>query len=381
MSGGITSSVCFRTLLQAATQEHTSIPFADLSQQQAEWAVETGLGPLLCWRAQPEAQASPHWPLLHSADLTARMFAAEQTDAMTALLDACVGQVQTVTLIKGISVCDQYYPLPHLRPMRDIDILVDRADLPIVEKFLDQLGYQRESDCEPGFYATHHHSMPFVHPDTGVWMEVHHGLMTTRGNARHNAQGRQGAQGPQDPIFDTLDRAAELRPACFQGRTITRLSDELQVVYLAAHWAYEFRSVGGIIALFDMIFLLQEAGQRLDWEKILSWLPGSMAATPLYLLLSYLSQAEVIQLAPEILPELFACQRAFGARNLSVLHTIIDRYFVGGQTFGHLASLRNIDIVWKTLLLPGSPIRNFLLCPVMLLLPWQLRTPLLAGNM
>ena len=375
MRGGITSSVCFRTLLQAATHEHTSIPLADLSQQQAEWAVETGLGPLLCWGAGPEVQASPHWPLLHSADLTARLFAAEQTDAMTALLDACAEQVQNITLIKGICVCDQYYPLPHLRPMRDIDILVDVADLPVVEKFLDQLGYQRESDCDPAFYATHHHSMPFVHPDTGVWMEVHHGLMTTRGKTRQNPKALK------DPIFDTLDRTTELRSSCFQGRTVTRLSDELQVVYLAAHWAYEFRSVGGIIALFDMIFLLQQAGQRLDWEKILSWLPGSMAATPLYLLLSYLSQAEVIQLEPEILPELFVRQRAFGARNLSVLHTIIDRYFVGGQTFGRLASLRNIDIVWKTLLLPGSPARNFLLCPVMLLLPWQLRAPLLAGNM
>ena len=361
--------------MQAAAQEHASVPLADMSQQQVEWAVETGLGPLLCWRAGPDAQASPHWRLLHSATLTARLFAAEQSDAMTALLDACAEQVQTVTLIKGISVCDQYYPLPHLRPMRDIDILVDVADLPVVEKFLDQLGYQRESDCDPAFYATHHHSMPFVHPDTGIWMEVHHGLMTTRSKTHQNPKA------PQDPIFDTLDRTAELRPACFQGRPVTRLSDELQVVYLAAHWAYEFRSVGGIIALFDMIFLLQQAGQRLDWGKILSWLPGSMAATPLYLLLSYLSQAEVIQLAPEILPELFVRQRAFGARNLSVLHTIIDRYFVGGQTFGRLASLRNIDTVWKTLLLPGSPTRNLLLCPVMLLLPWQLRTPLLAGRM
>ena len=372
MSGGITSSACFRTLLQVATHEHTSIPLAALSQQQVDWAVETGLGPLLCWRAGPEAQASRHWPLLHSADLTARLLAAEQTDAMTALLDACAEQVQTITLIKGISVCDQYYPLPHLRPMRDIDILVDLADLPVVEKFLDQLGYQRESDCDPAFYVTHHHSMPFVHPDTGVWMEVHHDLMTTRGNIH---------QGPKDPIFDELDRTAELRPSYFQGRTVTRLSDELQVVYLAAHWAYEFRSVGGIIALFDMIFLLQQAEQRLDWKKILSWLPGSMAATPLYLLLSYLSQAEVIQLDSEILSELFVCQRAFGIRNLSVLHAIIDRYFVGGQAFGRLASLRNIDILWKTLLLPGSPTRNLLLCPVMLLLPWQLRRPLLAGNM
>ena len=53
------------------------------------------------------------------------MISAEMTDAMKEIIDACEGYVPPLTLLKGISICDQYYPKPHLRLMRDIDFLVE----------------------------------------------------------------------------------------------------------------------------------------------------------------------------------------------------------------------------------------------------------------
>jgi hypothetical protein len=41
---------------------------------------------------------------------------------------------------QGISIAEQYYPVPHYRPMRDIDFLVAEADLPTMESPLE-LGY------------------------------------------------------------------------------------------------------------------------------------------------------------------------------------------------------------------------------------------------
>ena len=46
------------------------------------------------------------------------MIAAEHIDAMQEIIDASRAYVPYLTLLKGISIAEQYYPEPHLRPMR-----------------------------------------------------------------------------------------------------------------------------------------------------------------------------------------------------------------------------------------------------------------------
>lgn len=354
-------------LLWFAAQGREDLSLAEFSEHDVRWAIETGLGPLLfrATQAHPQTPASPFWPLLRSAELTARVLTAELLEAMEEILDACAGQISSLTLLKGVSICEQYYPAPHLRPMRDIDFLVEEADLPRAEAVLRSLGYRQQSAHPAAMYATHHHSMPFYHPQRGVWVEVHRGLVPQR------EQQRSGR------VFCLETVRSQLRPSVFHGRAVTRLSAELQIPYLASHWAQEFKTVGGTIALLDLIYLLKHTRDTLHWERILDWMQDSAAATHLYLLLSYLDLHQLIDVTPEILSALSARQRSLGTVNRKILYMLIDRCLVKGSPLGRLGGVRTVDILWRTLLLPGSPWRNLLLVPLFLLLPWHLRTRIL----
>lgn len=351
------------SLLQAASQGREDLRLAAFHKAQIRWAVETGLGPLLfqTTKADPEATTSPLWTLLQSANLTAQILNGEQLDAMGEIIDACEGHVLALTPLKGISICEQYYPEPHLRAMRDIDFLVEDAALPAVESLLLKLGYRQQSKSPPEYYQKHHHSMPFFHPQKGVWVEVHRALFPSKSKVG------------TDKVFSLEHLKDQLRPSEFQGRKVTRFSNELQIVYIASHWACGFKVIGGMVALLDLIYLLKNTKDTLHWEQILDWLHGSVASTHLYLMLTYLDKYQLIDVAPEILHGLFLRQQSFGNVNLKIVHSLIDQYLVDGRDFGQVLSLRNLSILWETLLLPGRPLRNLMLVPWILLLPWRLR--------
>ena len=166
----------------------------------------------------PERGTSHLWPLLQSADLTARVVSAEHFDALTEIVDCCSFAAPLI-LLKGISIADQYYPEPHLRPMRDIDLLVRSESVSSVESALEKLGYVRrsKSGLPSPFFEAHHHSMPFMHPRRNVWVEIHDRLFrpaTLLGNS---------------DVFGIDRLAKEARPSEFKNRRVNRLSPELQL--------------------------------------------------------------------------------------------------------------------------------------------------------
>jgi Uncharacterised nucleotidyltransferase len=333
-------------VLQAAARRRTDLPLAPLEAAGVRWLIETGLGPLLWYttHAAPETVASPLWPLVQGTHLAARLLTAEQCAAMEELLEACHDRVPPLTLLKGISIGEQYYPAPHLRLMRDLDVLVDDAALPAVEAILATLGYRQPSQEPPTFYATHHHSMPFVHPARGLWVEVHRGLFPPASVL--------GA----DRLFGQEVLQRQRQPSAFRGHEVLRLSPELQLIYMAAHWALAFQRIGGLIALLDAIYLLQRTAGVLDWGRLLTWLQGSAAADPLYLLLTYLDAAHLVDLAPEVLRDLGAQQHALSPTALAIGHWLVDRYFMAGHPMGRMLSDYRLDVLWQTLLLaPGAP--------------------------
>ena len=340
-------------LLQAAAHGRAALPLVTFEAAQIRWALETGLGPLL-WhttQAAPETAASPLWPLVRGTDRAACLLTAEQFDAMGEILEACSGRMPPLTLLKGISISEQYYPVPHLRPMRDLDVLVDEAALPAMEAILSALGYHQQSHLPSTFYATHHHSMPFIHPTRRLWVEVHRGLFPP--------SSRLG----EDRLFSREALEEHRQPSVFQGYEVFRLSPEWQLLYIASHWAFAFHAIGGLIALVDVIYLLQRTVAALDWEHLLAALEGSGATPPLYLLLTYLDTYHLVELAPDVLQRIGARQRVLSPATLSLMHWLIDRYFVAGQPAGLVLSTHRLDVLWQTLLGPRSPGGNLLRVP------------------
>jgi Uncharacterised nucleotidyltransferase len=341
-------------LLWAAHRDRDDLALAAFSESQIKWAVATGLGPLLrqAVACDPKAPASPYWPLVHGADLTAQVLAAEQLEATAEIIDACHPRLPPLTLLKGISICEEHYPTPHLRPMRDIDVLVPEAVVPDVEAILHNLGYREHLEQQVEFYRNHHHSVPLVHPRTGIWVEVHRRLAPSR----HWLSGGDA--------FRPEYVRSSIRPSTFRGLPVNRLSDELQVPYIASHWALSsklIRDVGGMIAMLDLIYLLKRAPLR--WDEILTHLDGSVASAHLYLLLDYLYRYRLVEVPAEVIGRLVRMQRCLDRTGRVILHWIVDRYVVGGRRYGGLMTARNIEIAWKTLLWPGSPLGNLARVP------------------
>ncbi len=350
-------------LLEFAAGCRARLRLAAFDDAGVDWAIATGLGPLLyeAVRSDPGAARSPHWPRLAGAQLAARVVTDELFDAAGEILDACAARGHRVTLLKGVSVAARHYPEPHVRLMRDLDLLVTPDAAAAADALLRDLGYRPRSAKPAAFYATHHHGVPLFHPQRAVWVELHRALFPP-----------QSALGA-DPVFGAANVEREIRPAEFRGRRATRLSDELQLVYLAAHWGRRFNPRGGLFPLLDAIYLLRGAGSGLDWDRILGWLAGSAAAPHVYLLLSYLARHRLVELAPEVQRALRRSQRCLGPANLRLAHALIRRYMLDGRPFGRILTPGTVQRLWRTLLAPRSAAGNLARIPGVVLAPRRWR--------
>jgi hypothetical protein len=102
------------TFLRAASRGHRGLTLSTFHEKQVRWAVRTGLGPLLLYTTASDsaAERSPLWSLLRGANLTAQLLSGERFDATCEIPDACGGRAPSITLLKGISIAEQYYPAP-----------------------------------------------------------------------------------------------------------------------------------------------------------------------------------------------------------------------------------------------------------------------------
>src|SRR5262245_7764161 len=297
-------------------------PFAPaqaLREAEISWAIEAGMGPLLYAAAQeapgsvPEALAAR----LKAADRWARIQYADMLEAATAIVDRCADRAPPITLLKGISIGAAPYPQPHQRVLGDLDLLVEPEDAPTVATALAELGYRPPEGPPQLDYATHHHLQPVCHPRTKVVIEVHTALFPPGK--------RLGTAGPFSPDHVRAER----RASKLEGRPVFRLSAELQVPYIATHWALDFVPTAGARALLDMILLLRGVGDRIDWERVLGWLADRRIAAHLHLMLSCLESRGLLELAAPLRSE-WRRVAVLPPVVLRILMGMVDRYQVRG---------------------------------------------------
>ena len=291
-------------------------------ERQFRWALTGGLAPLLHSAAATCAEIlPPTWrDELLGADLTARVRHAGIVDDMLKILDARDRLGIEVTLLKGVSVSEQFYPQEHFRPMADIDLLVTPAAYPRIENALLARGYRR---LEPWAMHGHQHGAPLLHADRGSVIELH-----TRLFAADSELGAGDAFGAANVVRQSV-------ASIYHGRPVKRLSVELQLAYVAASWfndmtVYRFQP-SFIASLFDAIYLLRRCGQSLDWPGLLEWLDNEMARASLRALLSYLPRYGVP--APPPVLEALAAKRLLGPVQQRLVHQALDRYLIGGRAW------------------------------------------------
>ena len=288
--------------------------------RQVQWVLDAGLGPLLhaATHGQRERVPSAWRDLLLSTDLAARVRHGNLSDTANEILDVCQDNRVAVTLLKGISISEQHYPDPHLRPMGDIDILIPKDVYGPIESALLDRGYLRMTGYELHDGAVH--GTPLFHPTHRVWVEIHTALF---GHAR------------RDGVFGPCHISACSRDSTFGGRSVKRLTDELQLLYLASSWAQDLSHYdvmshpSGLPPLLDAVYLLKARGFALDCESLIGWRDDEMPLASLYVMLSYLSRRGIC--AVQHLPLLASSQSIVGPSQCRIIHAILDHYLVGGR--------------------------------------------------
>jgi hypothetical protein len=309
------------------------VPFTPgrvLDDAEIDWAIETGMAPLLysLSRDTPECIPAGRRARLQAAERWGRLRSADSIEATARILEGAADRAAPLTLLKGLSVCGEYYSSPHLRFLGDLDLLVDPDDAIRVSAVLAELGYETPREARPRDYRDHHHLPPVRHPDTGIWVELHTRLLPSSLGA-----------GPDGPFSDPVI-SRERRPSSFEGLPVFRLSPELQLVYTASHWAMDFMPAAGARALLDATLMLSSDSHPLDWPHLTSWLEDRRVAAHLQLMLGYLEWRRLVTLPPG-LGSPGGRIAALSPAALSVLVTMVDRYQIQG-------AMRNVPAIVAT---------------------------------
>lgn len=234
-------------------------------------AEEQGLGPLL-HRHLTEVGGEVPVSLLRGL----RFLCLRHHQANAILMDA-LGQVLALLesaglpclVLKGAALCQTLYPESGLRPMRDIDLLLTWEDAAQAHLLLQKNGFRVSGDVLPERYF---HLTPLVQNIEGmeVCVELHHGLF------------------PADPPYSQSPPFGELydraRPFEVAGVTAHSLADEEMLWHLYQHGfhaplTYEpYR----LIAVADIIGLVEARLESLDWDRIRAVYPQLYRILPLF---------------------------------------------------------------------------------------------------
>ncbi len=172
-------------------------------------------------------------------------------------------------VLKGAALCQTLYPEIGLRPMRDIDLLLDREDVVYAHTLLQENGFLVSEEVLPeGYY--HLSALQQNVDGMQVCLELHHGLF------------------PKDPpYYQPLfleELYAHARLFDVGGKEAYTLADEEMLWHLYQHGfhaplTYEPYK---LISVADIVSLVEKKVDQLDWEKIRTVYPQLFKALPLF---------------------------------------------------------------------------------------------------
>jgi hypothetical protein len=293
-------------------------------ERQLQWLLDGGLGALLhhATRAQPHSLPQGWQQALLSADLTARLRHAALQASVRELLSACATLELQPTLLKGVSVSEQLYPEPHLRPMSDFDVLLPPQRYAQVDAALTAEGGGWERTDFPALPGMHHDA-PLRHRAHGGIVELHRALFP--------------ADSPfsAGSLFAPAQLLSRAQPSTWHGEPVRRLPPEVQLAYIAASWFNDLSDLrvhpSFLPSLFDALLLLRRFGAALDWDLLRGWLDNELARGCLYALLAYVPRFGATAAPADFMAWLRRSQRVVGALQLRLIHRMLDHHLVAAR--------------------------------------------------
>ncbi len=189
---------------------------------------------------------------------------------------AFAGYVGKVVLLKGTAYVAAGLNAGHGRHIGDLDIMVARDDLPVVEAMLLEKGgweWVKEDAYDDAYYRDHMHELPpMIHKERDRMIDVHHTILPLTAGPRPDAQGLLGDAIPvsQKPFVSSvvetpgstegpLDFARGERNSGFHILSPTDMT-----IHCATHLIADGDLAGGLRNLWDMHCLLTEFSQADD---------------------------------------------------------------------------------------------------------------------
>ena len=157
-----------------------------------------------------------------------------------------------VILLKGAALALTLYEDPAMRPMNDVDVLIEPEHLMIAVEWTRQAGYEERS-LGAGDDAGYLHHFIFIDPATNVRFELHRTL-------------------PLLPDDKALDWFLHHRtPHEFVELPFSAFTPEAQLLHTSSHAVLEHGGAQGAIAiwLYDIDQLIRRWGKVMDWEETL----------------------------------------------------------------------------------------------------------------
>ncbi len=265
------------------------------------------------------------------------------SSATQRILDAAAGVGIPVTLLKGISVADEIYALPHHRPMGDVDLLVAARDIPEMCKILDEQGFSQDTGVDAELLPPDHHHLPeHRHRETGIAVELHTRLVPHRSRFHGDA------------LLDPLTFWRETLSSNYRGHACRRFTPEYQLLYTLAHWSADRKWSVSLVGLVDVTLILRKYHETLDWSRIARWMRESpLFAERFTLLLLFLARYGLTTIHADLVTELDRTKRQVGRVNMAMLHWLLLEFPVSGRRrAAFIVSRRVAQILWDSLLEP-----------------------------
>jgi hypothetical protein len=190
-------------------------------------------------------------------------------------------------VLKGPAVAHLVYSDPHLRPFRDLDLMVRERDWGAIHQQLLVLGFHPEQDLPDPPPKLNPQSvvyeLKYSHPESKLLIEVHYDDLLNAGLAAREVEG-------------FWKRAV---PVEVEGVRLKTLSLEDQLLHLCMHAHYH-----GYVRLnwfSDIAFIVRNQATRLDWSCLLETAQREEAQVGVYYSLYFLERLLAVSVPAEVM--------------------------------------------------------------------------------
>lgn len=154
--------------------------------------------------------------------------------------------------LKGTALARLDYPRPHLRPLRDVDLLLRPDEAEAAQRLLLSRPFYRQPDWAGRYGMEHGHQLPAIEDrEHGLVIELHHRL---------NARGWDG----DSALVEQMWREAEEMEIL--GESLLIPSPAANLLHLVEHASLHHAFANGPLILSDLHYLCTR--HMLDWPAL-----------------------------------------------------------------------------------------------------------------